>query len=108
MGDAGELHVRPDTLRDTARGLHHRADDLVEVRQRLDTTGLTPEDWGTSWATDQAREAYQRTRARLLDSIHSATRDLADTAERLRRSALEYERAEADSTPAGSAGPGAG
>lgn len=96
-----ELTVRPDTLRDTARRVDRSADELDEVRQRLDGAGLTHEDWGTSWVTDEARQAYQRTHHRQLASIRSAVRDLRETAQVLRASADRYEQAEADSTPTG-------
>lgn len=93
--------MRPDALHDAARRVLGCADELTEAGQRLDSAELTHEDWGTSWVTDRARGAYQRTHARHQASIRDLAAELRETADRLRVSADRYRQAEQDSTVAG-------
>lgn len=93
-----DFGVSPGALRDAAREVDRSVDELTEVRQWLDTTELTNEDWGSSWMTDATHQAYRRTQATHRESVHTAVSQLQELAERLRASADRYERAEQAST----------
>jgi uncharacterized protein YukE len=96
-----DLTVAPGALRDAASAVERSVDDLAEARRRLDSAALTTENWGGSWVTEPAHDGYRRIHTEHLAAIRSAVEELQAVADRLRRTADRYDRAEEDSAAAG-------